>query len=257
MTGNTNSKYDSDYRRYFEGESFCERSIADITEEEVEKFIFFKIEELHLCREAVKSLLCYVKGTFRSVKKNRDISEDVIKELQPSIFYPKCVEVERPLDKVLVPDKDWEILYECIQVDLAKTPCYFPPYAILLASLTGMRVGELSVLMRSDIHKDPVSGYSYIGICRSETYDVRTKQYKIRDVKNHHGRVYPISTQIQELFDLIDAVKKENGIESEWIFYDEKYGHIHKRQILDCLKNRCIKLGIQPKGIHAFRRQIN
>ncbi|MDO4344120.1 MAG: site-specific integrase [Eubacteriales bacterium] len=257
ISNNTIAKYDTDYKRYFEGEAFSERPIADITEEEVERFIFSKMEVLHLCREAVKSFLCYIKNVFRSAKKNRDITEDVTKDIQRSEFFCKCVEVERPLDAVLIPDADWKLLYDRLQDDLNENSLYFPPYAILLAALTGMRVGELSVLKWSDIRTDPISGRTYIGICRSETYDVKTKQYDIRDVKNHRSRVYPVSTQIHQLLLRIQTVQRDSGIESEWIFYHENFGHIHKRQISDCLKNRCKEIGIRPKGTHAFRRQIN
>ena len=257
VTNNTIAKYDTDYKRYFENEEFSMRPIADITEEDVERFIFSKIIELKLCREAVKTFLCYIKDTFRSARKNRVIAEDVTTEIQRSDFFSKCTEVEHPRDAVLVPDEDWKLLYERLQIDLRDKPTYFPPYAILMAAFTGMRVGELSVLKWSDIQTDPISGRTYIGICRSETYDVKIKEYSIRDVKNHCNRIYPISTQIHQLLVLIQKNQKEAGIQSEWIFYSEECGHIHKRQISDCLKNRCNEIGIRPKGIHAFRRQLN
>ena len=119
---NTQAKYDTDYRRYFEGE-------------DVEKFVFKKIIELSLCRGAAKSLLNYIKGTFRSAKNNRTIKEDVTKDIQRSEFFCKCVDVERKPDAVLVPDQDWKLLYERLQRDFQDTPAFMPTYAIMMAAL--------------------------------------------------------------------------------------------------------------------------
>jgi integrase len=257
VVNNTIAKYDSDFTRYFDGEDFCQRPIASITYAEVELFIFKKVEELNLCREALKTFLGYVKGPFAYAKTNKIISENVAKEIQRAEFYSKCTEIEHPKDVILVPDNDWIQLHERLQKNLSEKPYYFPPYAIMLAAFTGMRVGELSVLKWSDIQTDPISGCTYIGICRSETYDVTTKEYSIRDLKNHKTRAYPLSSPIHELLDLIEKRQMEAGIKNEWLFSDGHGSHIHKRPICDCLKNRCNQIGIRPKGIHAFRRQIN
>lgn len=254
---NTQSKYDTDYKRYFEGEAFIQRPIADITGEDVEKFVFKKIIELSLCRGAAKSLLNYIKGTFRSAKNNRIIKEDVTKDIPRSIFYCKCVEVKRNPDAVLVPDHDWKLLYDRLQSDFQNTPTFMPPYAIMLAAFTGMRVGELAALQWEDIRIDPVSGRSYLSISRSEKYNTKTKTYSIGDIKNQKVRAYPVTPQIYDLLIKIKNVQLENNMLNEWIFSDGQKGNLHKRKISDCLKNRCNQLGITPKGIHAFRRQIN
>lgn len=241
---NTQAKYDTDYRRYFEGE-------------DVEKFVFKKIIELSLCRGAAKSLLNYIKGTFRSAKNNRTIKEDVTKDIQRSEFFCKCVDVERKPDAVLVPDQDWKLLYERLQRDFQDTPAFMPTYAIMMAAFTGMRVGELAVLQWEDIKIDPVSGRSYILISRSERYNVKSKTYSIGEVKNQRVRAYPVTPQIYDLLTKIKKAQLQNNILNEWIFSDGEGGNIHKRNISDCLKNRCKQIGITPKGIHAFRRQIN
>ncbi len=254
---NTQAKYNSDYERYFAGEDFTSRPIANINREDIEKFVFKKVMELSLCRGATKTLLNYIKGTFRSAKNNRTIREDVAKDIPQSEFYPKCVEVEKAPDAVLVPDEDWKALYDLLQTYFRKRPMYMPPYAVLMASYTGMRVGELAALQWDDVRTDPVSGRSYFLISRSERYDVKTNEYSIGDVKNGHTRVYPITPQISDLLQTLKKVQLENGILCEWIFSDGKGGNFHKKPIMDFMKNACKKLGITTKGIHAFRRQLN
>ncbi|MCD7763111.1 MAG: tyrosine-type recombinase/integrase [Lachnospiraceae bacterium] len=257
VTDNTKSKYDSDFVRYFEGESFSERPIADITGEDVEKFVFKKIMELSLCREATKSLLDYIKGTFRSAKNNRVIREDVTADIKRSEFFCKCVETPHNPDAVLVSDRDWKALYKRLEMDFQDNPVYMPPYAILMAAFTGMRVSELAALQWNDIKQDPITGRFYFLISRSEKYNVQTKEYHIGEVKNKRPRIYPVTPQINDLLTKIKSVRQQNQINDQWIFSNGDGRNIHKRNISDCLKNRCKQIGITPKGIHAFRRQIN
>ena len=167
------------------------------------------------------------------------------------------MEVKRDPDAVLVPDQDWKLLYDRLQSDFQNQPEYMPPYAILMAAFTGMRVGEIAVLQWEDIKVDPVSGRSYILISRSEKYNVKTKVYSIGEVKNERARAYPVTPQIYDLLLKIKKAQLQNNMLNEWIFSDGEGGNVHKRNISDCLKNRCNQIGITPKGIHAFRRQIN
>lgn len=258
ISPNTISKYETDAKRYFEGEEFVNVEIRKITGDMVERFVFKKVKELSLCREATKSLLGYIKGTFKSAVRNRIIKEDITSDITAGLFFRQCTETNKPEDVLLVPDDDWSKLYYKLQDDFVKHPTYMPPYAIMLVAYTGMRVGELAVLKWTDIKSDPVSGLSFFAIHRSEIYIVAEKRYEVVDhTKNHKNRVYPITPQIKELLDKIREVYADNGIETEWIFAAEDGSNIHKRNICDCLKNRCKQIGISTRGMHAFRRQLN
>jgi len=157
-----------------------------------------------------------------------------------------------------MPDRDWALLCNKLHEDLQKHPTYMAPYAILFDAYCGVRVGELAVLQWDDIHVDPISGISYFTICRSEVYIVSQKIYQIKnETKNHKSRIFPITQEIQDILDKIKAVQKEYGIHTKWIFADEAGNNIHKRNICDCLKNKCKQVGITPRGMHTLRRQLN
>ncbi len=143
-----------------------------------------------------------------------------------------------------------EQLYKRFYEDYRDHPNYIPTYAVHLASLTGMRVGELSALSWEDITND------YIIIRKSEKYNRIAKQYFIDKTKNGKERIFPITEEIRILFDMIKKVEISYGYICEWVFANE-YGRIHAPVISSCAKNKCRQLGIDEKGIHAYRRTLN
>lgn len=257
VTDGTRAKHDTDYKRFFEGEEFITRPLSQITEADIERFIFKKISDCSLCRSALKSLVCIIKSVFAFAYKNRMNTEDPACDIDRSIFYRQCTEKERPIETVIIPDEEWIALYKLFQEDMLKDPAHMPPYAILFAAYTGVRVGELSVLKWDDIKTDPVTGTKFLLISRSESYNPTTKEYELRDVKNHKDRIFPITTQIQELLDALQQAQQDHGIYGEWLFPDGAGGNVHKNIIRDYLRRRCEKAGITEIGTHTLRRTFN
>ena len=58
------------------------------------------------------------------------------------------------------------------------------------------------------------------------------------------------------MLDTVKMVEMKNGYISEWVFSNEN-GRIHAPIISSCIKNKCRQLGIDEKGIHAFRKTLN
>ena len=76
LCDNSIVKYDTDYKRYFEGTEFSQMPIEAITEEDILIFINQTIKKQELCKKAAKTLFGYLKNTFNSAKKNHFISEN-------------------------------------------------------------------------------------------------------------------------------------------------------------------------------------
>lgn len=125
--------------------------------------------------------------------------------LQAKQFYQYCVEKEKPLEQKIFSDLDLNSLHERFDLDHEKKPDYIPTYAVQLASLTGMRVGEIVALKWEDIKLD------YIVINKSEKYDRITKEYFIDKTKNKKDRVFPKTKEIEKLFNTIKYVEQTNG----------------------------------------------
>lgn len=250
VVANTIKKYNADYKRFFEGTSFENYHIKEITEEDIRSFISSTVREKKLCKKTLKSLYGYIKGTIHSALVNRVISENPMEYITAKQFYKWCVEIPKSTEKRTVSDSDWNKLQAQIKEDHLNKPNYIPVYAIELARLTGMRVGELSALRWDSICSD------YILIDKSEKYDREKKEYYIDKTKNGKDRLFPITKEIQKLLSEIKKIEIKYGYICDWVFANES-GRIHARVISDCVRNKCMQVGITPVSIHALRRTAN
>lgn len=250
VSDNTTVKYDTDYIRYFKDTVFSARRIDDITESDIKVFICETVKKQHLCKKACKTLFGYVKNTFCYAYEKRVISENPAIFLIPKQFYKYCTEANKTVEQKTVSDEQMKLLYGQICDDYKNQPWYIPTYAVHLAILTGMRVGELSALRWDSIKDD------HILIDKSEKYNRKTKTYYVDKTKTRKDRTFPITPEIQELLDRIKKVEIEYGYICEWIFANEE-GRIHAPVISSCSKNKCRQVGIDDKGIHAYRKTFN
>ena len=90
-------------------------------------------------------------------------------------FYGYCEEIDKPLSKQVYTDEEVELITQWLHQQYKKIPSYIPHYAVELASLTGMRVGEIVALKWEDIHNEK----GYFTIQRSEKFNRKTKEYFI------------------------------------------------------------------------------
>ena len=247
---NTVVKYISDYSRYFQNAEFSQRDICRITKEDVKLFICRTAKGQRLCKKACKTLFSYMRRTFESAVINKVISESPMMGLAAKDFYKYCTEKRKPAAARLISDEDMKKLYEQFHEDYRKRPEYIPTYAVEFASLTGMRVGEIAALTW-DCIKD-----SYIVVKQSEKYNRRTREYYIDTTKNEKVRLFPLTEEIKELLNRVKKAEIQNGFICEWVFAN-KDGRVNAPQISSCAKNKCRQLGINEKGIHAYRRTVN
>ena len=105
--------------------------------------------------------------------------------LEAKQFYKFCEEKKRSEEKTVISDERMMALYQQFLEDYKKQPFYIPTYAVHLAALTGMRVGELAALRWDSITEE------YIIIDKSEKYDRSTKEYFIDSTKNEKERIFP------------------------------------------------------------------
>lgn len=249
VSDNTVCKYNSDYIRYFQDTEFSKKKIDSITEEDIIVFLVSTTKRLELCKEACKSLYGYVKNTIRSARINKLITDDPMQFLEPKQFYQHCTQPKATKSKT-ISDDDMKLILDQIHRDNTNQPEYIPVYAVRLAMLTGMRVGELAALSWDRIMDE------YIIIDRSEKYNKKTKQYFIDTTKNGKERIFPITKEIRELLDQVKKVEMQNGYLCEWVFANDK-GRVHTSTLCACLKNKCVQLKIDQRGIHALRKTLN
>lgn len=250
VSPNTVVKYDTDYKRFFRGKDFSQKAVSEINEEDIKLFLVRTVKDVGLCKKSCKTLFGYIKNAFNSARINKVIAESPMVFLEAKSFYKYCTNNQKPKEKKLVSDEDMRKLYSKIKESYKETPQYIPIYAVHFASLTGMRVGEISALSWDCIVD------SYIIINKSEKYDRMNKEYYIDATKNGKDRIFPITDNIRNLLVNVKSIEEEYGYSCEWVFANEN-GRIHAPMISSCLKSKCRQLGIDEKGIHAFRRTVN
>ena len=252
VSGNSVVKYNTDYNRFFRKAGFAKRNIQEIDEDCVKIFMCQTIRKCKLGKESARKLYGYISNTIKYARKKSIIQNDPLEFLQSKDFYKYCTEIYKPDSKKIISKEDMKLLQEQFKKDHIEQPSYIPTYAVELASLTGMRVGEIAALMWENITDE------YIIIDKSEKIDrsQNKREFYIDKTKNGKIRFFPVTKEIKELLDNLKSVEKKYGYLCEWVFANEN-GRIHAPVISACSKTKCRQLGIDSKGIHAYRKTLN
>lgn len=253
VSNNTLSKYDTDYKRYFKYTWIENADITKITGDRLDIFIQKTIKELELKPKAAKALIGYIKSIFTHAIVRRYINENPCIYLNPTSYYLRnCVyEIYNTEDRIANQIEVAKVVKK-LRSDYKQKPDYIVPYAVELAMYTGMRVGEISALTWDSI-KDNV-----IIINKEEIYDrIENKYYIVNYSKNKKPRIVPITKDIERLLEEIKTTEELFGFLGDYIFMN-KDGHINKRKIGDCARNKAYQAGVDRSiSIHCYRRTIN
>lgn len=125
----------------------------------------------------------------------------------------------------------------------------------LFAMETGLRAGELSALLWSDVLED------FVHVHRQQVLDKKSGHQQFCDVpytkderKHPHGGRYVPRTE--RLDQVLEYAKALDG-SSEYIFHDKAGKPISKDSYMQNLRRACEKLGFDTKNNHAFRIAFN
>ena len=252
VVDNTVYKYTTDYNRFFKDKAFMQNPIEEITVDMLKLFFHDMIVDNGLSKGSFKKAYGYIDNTFQKAFREKVIPENPMVYLLRKQFYGYCEEIDKPLSKQVYTDEEVELITQWLHQQYKKIPSYIPHYAVELASLTGMRVGEIVALKWEDIHNEK----GYFTIQRSEKFKRKTKEYFIDKTKNKKVRNFPLDEKITTLFTRVKKAEFAKGYLCEWIFANEE-GRIHAPVVSSCIKNKCKQLRIPDRGIHAFRKTFN
>lgn len=253
VSNNTMNRYNCDYVRFFEDSTIEFMDISKIDDEILYCFLINRIRQKELSYRAAKTMFGMLNGIFQKAQKDKIIQVNPCESIDFPVLRKHCkVHIGKTAEERVVSDEQMKLLYDIIAQDHRNKPNYIPPYAIELASLTGMRVGELAGLIWGNVNFKE----KYILVDRSEKYDREKKAYFIDTTKNAKPRFIPMSREIEALLKQVKKVETGYGYLCEYVFANEN-GRIHARVISDCMRNKCIQAGIQTKSIHALRRTLN
>lgn len=251
---NTISKYESDYRRFFEGDKIENTSIQDISDEEISEFITRLLKRKEIPYRALKAMFGYMNGIFEKARIDKVIESNPCQYVDLPIFKQFCTEQKPKTAKErTVSNEEKKLLINKLNVNYERNQANIARYAVELSLYTGMRVGELSGLKWEDINYEE----NTITICRSEKHNRKKNEFYISSTKNDKIRTFPLTEEIKDILVRVKKAEVRNGFLSEFVFSDEN-GRVHARKISECIRNMTMTKEFErTKSIHAIRRTFN
>ena len=166
---NTISKYESDYKRFFENDEFENMDIASITEEHICQLFKRILGCKSIPYRALKSAFGYINGVFEKSIMDKKIQHNPCKYVDLPLFKQYCAQPKpKTTEQRTLSNNEKKALLSKIRNEGSMAR-----YAVELSLYTGMRVGELSGLKWEDIDFNKET----ITICRSEKYNRKKKEW--------------------------------------------------------------------------------
>lgn len=230
------------YNRHYS--DFGKKRIKNVTQDEIEDFLERQVPEYDLTAKAFSNLKTITRGFLKRAKKRKLISfnvEEIFSDLDTSetdfkkVIKEDCQEVfnEQEMPQML---------------DFLEKNMDIKNLGIMLMFVTGLRIGELVTLKKSDISEKGIS------ISRTETRYVDENGhyvFRIKDFPKTQAGVRTVVVPSNYMW-ILDEINKRNP-DGEYLF--EKNG---KRIITYAIRRRlasnCKKTGIYPKSPHKIRK---
>lgn len=253
LSPSTYRRYQRDYERYIKGTSFDHLLISTITPIDIEKFLKSIVTTHNLGGRSLTNIMGYLRSNMMYACKRELLKTNpcLFVELAPIKGFCKTSS-HKDSDRILSND-DMTKLIATLHQKQNEDDLYIQNYAIELATMSGMRVGEIAAL-KWECVKDDVLKIEY-----SEhrlDFDDKPCEYYIGEPKNRKTREFPMTKAMKELFERIREVHKKYGITSEFVFAN-KEGRVNSHTITCAMTRRCMDANIDVKSIHAIRRTIS
>ena len=239
----TIERYECDWRRYFVRYGMADRAISLVGEDDLEDYIIEVLKNEKLKTKAYASFKSLIKEIWKRAHKSKAT------EISITIFFDEF-SVPRKLIDSSKPS-DYEEVFPDDERD--KVLCYLRSHpdtlnrAILLVFLTGLRVGELCALKKTDFVNE-----RYLLIQRTESR-VDRKISVVDHTKTEAGNrsVYLCDEAVELVRTLIDDPA---AAESEWLLI----GRMGHRIVRSCVERRfnqvCEAVEVPKRSVHKIRK---
>ena len=250
LSPSTIRRYERDYETYIYGSSLSKMRLSEITPPKLEVMLTDIIRDKDLSEKCTKNLLSCVRQAFRYARRSGFITKDAFECVDTEILLSNCKETIPRQDRILT-KSEMERLYRVVREKELLYPYYMPNYAIELSMYTGMRVGEISALHWSDLDTVIHIDYSEHRL----DYKDRSSELIISEPKNGKHRVFPINSEIRDLFDRVKAL---GAASDDGFIFVRPDGRRFTGHDIGCATSRRAKeAGIDGTSIHEIRRTVS
>ena len=206
ISPSTIRRYERDYEHL---RTLDNKPIDQITTAFLEKALIEIIKRDDLKENNASNILGYIRQAFEYARRERYITEDPAELIDRRLILSMCSYQKPKTDEERAFTlNEMQALREAVKEHEKAHPGYMPDYAIELAMLTGMRVGEIAALSWESIDDN------YIHIDYSEKrldFEDRPCEIIISEPKNGKHRDIPLTSDIVELLDRIKAISGDSG----------------------------------------------
>ncbi len=258
---NTAVKYRADYKRFISGK-LGEKLVHEITADYLIEYASEMIRSGELKKEAYRAFKSVLNLTFGFALTKGFVDYNPAQRMSNQDFYRLCkTEYKSAEQKAMSPQQIEAISEEVrrrIESPKKYGDCYTCGYMFLLASMTGMRAGEICSLRWTDVvcgrihihsqqlKKRATDGYEYVNWTKNEKGIPKG------------GRYFPITTEIRNLLDELKAAQRRAGIFSEYVFANPDGSWIIADTCYEKFLYRiCRNLGYSITNNHAIRMYYN
>lgn len=251
LSPSTIKRYKRDYDRFFKGNEIETLRVRSITKPDLERFITGLIDEFNLKEKNAGNLIGYIADMFSFAYESDLIDRNPAAKLDRGLLLSRCESSVFDESSRILTFREIELL--CFAIKQHESVySYTPDYAIELALLTGMRVGEIAAL-RWDCIRD---GYIYVDYSEHRLdYDDHTELI-IGEPKCGKHRLIPLT---DEMRNVLERVKALNFPSPEGFVFVTADGRRCSGHDISCACSRRGKeAGIKHTvSIHRIRRTVS
>lgn len=254
ISPSTIRRYERDYDNHLRDTKLSRLSITDATPIVLETILGELIDEQNMSESCASNIIGYVRQAFAYGRRAGYLRDNPCEYVDRRMVLSKCKTVQKPndCDRVLT-IMELNALKESVARHEESYPDYMPDYAIELATMTGMRVGEIAALRWSSIDD------GYIHIDESEhryDYADRPSELVIGEPKNGKHRLIPLTEDMKELFERIESLDIRNP--EDFIFARRDDLTRYTGHDIGCaIDRRASEAGIKKTSIHGIRRTVS
>ena len=251
---NTIVKHKSVFRRLFDDE-FQERMVCDVSEGDLRIYLKEKIFKEYPSERTLNDYFQLLHSLFKFALSKHYIPVDISEGIREEEFISLCDRSFKSPEDEIFSDDEWDTITRAAKSEIGNVHAR----AILLATVTGMRAGEIAALKWSDIdyrnrvihirrqqvkHASPHVWYENVEYTKDTQKKLKT-----------NGRQFPLRVKQQEA---LSAIREVSDSGSEFVIQRGEY-QLLKDSYEQYLHRFLVRNGISPNGRnnHAIRKTFN
>lgn len=245
-----------DYKKYYQDTSFVRKKVKEITMLDCDNFIHQTIKKFGLNGKQKSNMKTIMNQIFDYAIRLEIVEINASRSIQVASNTLAPIKPKASQMEVFFED-EMPLVMNALR-EMAPTYKDSRPYLLMLMFYLGIRVGEAVGIMEKDIVGDELClcHEEIIETIFDDNFKSKGRLHQIIDnTKTPKGsRTIPLTPKALEVIKLAREFKKQKGIESEFLFVNEKGRHIYKQSVNDTLYKCCSIIESCKKSSHKIRK---